>query len=70
MGVALLGQGLKGQESVDACPFLIKEWDGLRLQFPILDHEPISGHICVFSDVEGTAWPTSFSLLSPVAGSG
>lgn len=46
---------------------LTKEWDGLRLHSPILDHEPISGHISVLSDVEGTAWPISFSLLSPVA---
>ena len=46
---------------------LTKERDGLRPQSPILDHEPISSHICVLLDVEGTAWPTSFSLLSPVA---
>ena len=44
-----------------------KEWDGLRTQPPILDHEPVSSHICVFLDVEGTAWPPSFFLLSSVA---
>ena len=69
--MALLGRGLErarmGAWRRGGAGLSTKEWDGLRAQPPILDHEPVSGHICAFLDVEGTAWPPSFSLLSSVA---